>query len=104
MIHVVYIAWVALQLLVTILVCLTISFVVITVIEDVKTYYEKWRLKKRIQRLKREHEEFSQRQRERILQRELRKKEREKYPLFYWRELCSESVNEHTEQRKERII
>lgn len=54
--------------------------------EKLDIYYQKWKIKKRNQRWEREHEKFMQRQRKWELAWKLRREERKKYPLFYWRE------------------
>ena len=51
---------------------------------------ENWKRRKGERQLEKEHEEFMQR----VHEKELRRKERIKYPLFYWRELIEEKLED----------
>jgi uncharacterized membrane protein YgaE (UPF0421/DUF939 family) len=88
-----------LEFSIIILFALTIVFVVGNITQDVNTYYRNWKIKKRNKQWEKEHEEFMQRQRKLELEWKLYKEEREKYPLFYWRELCSKQRRELTNER-----
>jgi len=75
-----------LEALIIAIIILTIIFVVGNIIQDVKTYYKKWKIKKHNRRWEKEREEFIQWQRKRELERKLRKEEMRKYPLFFLKE------------------
>ncbi len=82
MIWVVYIVWGILQILITALACLFIILIYKFVGEQLQRYYYRWKERRFVRRCEKAYEIRIQKQRER----ELRKKEREKYPLFFWKE------------------
>ena len=59
-------------------------------IEKLHIYYWRWKDRRSLQRWQKNHEAHLQQQRKR----ELHRKEREKYPLFYWRELIEEKLED----------
>jgi hypothetical protein len=65
-------------------------YVGISITGTIETHYQNWKIKKRNRRLKKEYKEYMQRLRKREEERRLYREEREKYPLFYWRELTNE--------------
>lgn len=84
--YLVLIAKALLECSIIILIPLTLTYIVISIIENLQCRYEEWKIKKRNQRWEKEHEEFMQRQRKWELEWKIRKEERRKYPLFFWKE------------------
>ncbi len=83
MIYIVFITWIILQTTVTILACLATVLIYIFISEKFSIYYKRWERRKREKRWEKEWEEYLQQKH----RRELHRKEMEKYPLFFWREL-----------------
>lgn len=86
MIYIVYITWIALQLLVTVSACVGIMLIFHFVLE-------RWKIKRQHKQWEKEYAKLMQRWDEENKERERRHQERElyriekrKYPLFYWRE------------------
>ena len=59
-------------------------------IEKLRIYYWRWKDRRSLQRWQKNHEMHLQQQ----CKRKLHRKEREKYPLFYWRELIEEKLED----------
>jgi len=71
MVTIVLIVQMLLEIAIMILAEVAILFIVFFVVEEkVKPYYRNWKIKKNIQQFKKD-------------------KEKEKYPLFFWRESCA---------------
>ena len=79
-----------LEFSITILILICLLSVGYFTIEKLRTYYWRWKDKRSLQRWQKNHEMHLQQQRKR----ELHRKEREKYPLFYWRELIEEKLED----------
>ena len=90
MVYLVLIIKTLLEISIVILVYLAIALIMLFIVGKLQSYYENWKTKKRNWRWEREHKEFMQRCYKRELEQKLRKEEREKYPLFYWKELTNE--------------
>jgi len=69
-----------------VLIYLAIALIGVFIADKVQICYRNWKIKKCNQRLEKEYEEFMQLRREVELEVKLYKEEREKYPLFYWKE------------------
>lgn len=54
---------------------------------------ENWTDKRRLQRIEKDYEKFLQLQRKRRVEKDLHRKEQEKYPLFFWRELTAKNLD-----------
>jgi hypothetical protein len=86
MIYLVWTLYIVLQILVILVPYIAIMSIIIFIDEPVKRYYGN---RKRIRLIKiadKNWEEYLQQKRRIELQRKLRRKEREMYPLFYWKE------------------
>ena len=90
MIYITYMVWVILEILVIVLACLAVMLVYKFVGEGLQRYYYRWKDKRVLERCWKKHEIRIQQQRKR----ELHRKERERYPLFYWRELIEEKLED----------
>lgn len=82
MIVVVLITWIALELLFAALIALGLMITAFFVTDKVQIYYDNWKALRHCRKLERNYEEYLQRKRKR----ELRIKEMEKYPLFFWKD------------------
>lgn len=93
MVHLVLITEVILSIFILLLVYTTLFAIGYFIWERFCRYYQNWKTKKRNLRWLRRHKLE--------LERKLRKEERKKYPLFYWRELCSKQRRELIEEKLE---
>ena len=90
MIYITYMVWAILEILVIVLACLAVMLIYKFVGEGLQRYYYRWKDKRFVQRCWKKHEIRIQQQ----CKRELHRKERERYPLFYWRELIEEKLED----------
>ena len=79
-----------LELLIVIVSAVFVVAVVIFVGDILEICYGNWRERKRMRWLEKESEEWLQRQHKM----RLHKKEMKRYPLFYWRELIEEKLED----------
>ena len=86
MLYAILIIKVILELLIIILIYGTIALMGIFVTDKSQIYYSNWKSKRLIRQIEKDYTEFVQKQNKRRLQRELLRKEKEKYPLFYLKE------------------
>ena len=68
----------------------SIALIGVFVADRLQSYYRNWQVKKQHKEWERQYEKFLQQ----VRRRELHKREREKYPLFYWRELIEEKLED----------
>jgi len=94
MIYLVLTAWIILQMLVALLVCIFVMVIYKFVAERLQIYYYRWKNKRSLRRREKNYEELLQQLKRRELheriekqKRELHEMEKRRYPLFYWREL-----------------
>ena len=80
----------------TIEVILTFSIILLlsTGMVFIFIFAEEWKENRRIKRYERNYIEAKEKCLQYKCRQELRKKEREKYPLFYWRELIEEKLED----------
>ena len=102
MIHFILITQGILEALIVVLVYAFILFVLYFVQKRLCIYYKSWRTKRHIRQMEKDYEEFLQRQHKRKIERELLRKEQQKYPLFYWRESCRKDSDQRETCKKEK--
>ena len=93
MIHLVWVTYIALQLLVVLLGGVAIMLIVFFISDKLERYLDNWKTKRRDKQWEKKYEEMLRRHRKEDLERqcenrlrELHRIEKRKYPLFYWRE------------------
>ena len=79
-----------LELLIIIIFTIFVVAVMVFVGDRLEICYENWKERKRMRRLEKESEEWLQR----LHEMRLHKKEMKRYPLFYWRELIEEKLED----------
>ena len=82
MIHVISALGILLTIISLLLTYTAIFFIGYFIREKFLAYYQNWKAKKRIRRAEKDYEEYLQQK----YRRELHRKEKERYPLFYLKE------------------
>ena len=90
MVYLVWITYIALQLIVTGLGYIAILLIMFFITEKIEPYLERWKIKRRNKRWRKEHaklverwDEITREELRKRQERELYKIEKRKYPLFY---------------------
>ena len=82
MIYVVLITLVAMEILFAVLASLGLMITAFFIIDKIVMCHKNWKTKKRNQKIEKDWEKYLQRKQKRLL----RKKDKENYPLFYWKD------------------
>jgi len=93
MIYIIYTIWIILEVIIISLLCIVAFSVGYFIREKFCIHFERWKIKRRNKRWKKEHaklvqqwHEEQERERERDRRIELYRAEKRRYPLFYWKE------------------